>query len=187
MKHIIKAIAIAAMALSLSSCSFDCSKAWKEFPLNADTDFALLESQIAANPEQWKKVYDFIKDNDLASLTLGRHDIVEGGAYANVIEYDTKADCQFEAHKDYIDVQIIVDGEENMCVTALSDAVDCTMEYDKEKDVMFYSSAMNIRSYDASPAGWFIFFPSDLHRPGYIKNDTPAHVKKVVVKIPVAK
>ena len=131
MNHIIKFISFAFLALLITSCSFDCKKAWKEFPINADTDFDLLDSQIAANPEQWKAVYDFIKGNDLASLSLGRHDIVEGGAYANVSEYDTRADIPFEAHRDYIDVQIIVEGEENICVASLSDAIDCTMEYDK--------------------------------------------------------
>lgn len=94
-----------------------------------------------------------------------RHEIVEGGAYANVQEYDTRVEGKFEAHKDYIDVQIVVSGEEEVHVADVADAVDCLKEYDKTKDVLF---------------------PGELHRPGLAKNGTPSPVKKVVVKIPMA-
>ena len=187
MKSFISKLCFAVLAFSAVSCSFDCIRAWKEFPLSSDTNMALLEEQIAANPAQWKAVYEFIKTSDFSTLSVGRHQIVPDGAYANVLEYETKTDCMFEAHRDFIDVQIIVRGQENICVANLEDAVDCTMDYDKSQDVVFYSSANNIRSYDADANGWFIFFPSDLHRPGYARNDTPSPVRKVVVKIPVAK
>lgn len=188
MKSIISKIALALAAAAAMSCSsFNCLEAWKSFPLNADTDFAQLEEQIAANPEQWKAAYEFIKSNDFATLSLGRHQIVPDGAYANVLEYVSDTTARFEAHRDYIDVQIIVSGEENICVAKLDDAIECTTEYSKEQDVVFYATADNIRSYDADSAGWYIFFPSDLHRPGYARVDAPCSMRKVVVKIPVKK
>ena len=67
-----------------------------------------------------------------------------------------------------------------------SDALDCTVEYDKERDCVLYASAAKVRSLDADPSAWFVFFPSDLHRPGMAKDATPSPVRKVVVKIPVA-
>lgn len=185
MKSINKALSILAMAISSVSCSFDCLEAWRALPLSSDTDFSLLEDQIKKDNNQWTEVYKFLKNNNLNELSLGRHDIVEGGAFAIVSEYDTKSDGAFEAHRDYIDVQIIANGEENISVANLNDGIDCTMEYNKEKDCLFYASASEIRSHDTDGSTWFVFFPSDLHRPGAMKGDVPVHVKKVVVKIPV--
>lgn len=187
MKSLIYKVAVIVIAMCTVSCSSDCLKAWQSLPLNSDTNKALLEEQVAANPQQWKAVYEFLTGNDLAALSLGRHDIVPGGAYANVQEYQTKVDGVFEAHRDYIDVQIVVSGEEEMFVADLGDALDCTMEYDKDRDCVFYASASKIRRLDADPSSWFIFFPSDLHRPGVARNGTPSPVKKIVVKIPVAR
>ena len=163
-----------------------CLEAWRSLSLHSDTDRVQLGRQVAANPGQWQAVYDFLKDNDLATLALGRHEIVPGGAYANVQEYQTKLENVFEAHRDYIDVQILVSGEEVIDVADLADALDCTMEYDKERDCVLYASAAKVRSLDADPSAWFVFFPSDLHRPGMAKDATPSPVRKVVAKIPVA-
>ena len=186
MKRIYTIIALAVMSVCTLSCSSDGSKAWKALPLHSDTNLALLEEQIAANPAQWQAVYDFLTGNDLATLSVGRHEIVPGGAYANVREYQTKTEGVFEAHRDYIDIQIVVSGEETIDVADLSDALDCTQEYDKAKDCVLYAAASEFRCLEADSTAWFIFFPSDLHRPGLARNDTPSPVKKVVVKIPVA-
>ena len=187
MKRIFTLIALFVMSLSALSCASDLSKAWKALPLHSDTDAALLEEQVAASPAQWQAVYDFLTGNDLAALAVGRHEIVPGGAYANVQEYQTKTEGVFEAHRDFIDVQIVVSGEEVIDVAALADALDCTQEYDKARDCVLYASASEFRCLDADPSAWFIFFPSDLHRPGMAKNGSPSPVKKIVVKIPVAR
>ena len=175
------------MTVCASSCASDCSKAWKALPLNPDTNAALLEEQVAANPAQWQAVYDFLTGNDLAALAVGRHEIVPGGAYANVQEYQTKTEGVFEAHRDFIDVQIVVSGEEVIGVADLADALDCTLEYDKDRDCVLYASASKIRKLDVDSTSWCIFFPSDLHQPGMARDGVPSPVKKVVVKIPVAK
>ena len=165
----------------------DCLKAWQSLPLHSDTDTIQLKEQIAAAPALWQEVYDFLRGNDLATLSLGRHEIGTGGAYANVQEYQSKTEGVFEAHRDYIDVQIVVSGQETIDVAALQDACDCTMEYDKGRDCVLYASASKIRSFDADPSAWFVFFPSDLHRPGMARGGVPSPVKKIVVKIPVAR
>ena len=175
------------MTVCASSCASDCPKAWKALPLNPDTNAALLEEQVAANPAQWQAVYDFLTGNDLAALAVGRHEIVPGGAYANVQEYQTKTEGVFEAHRDFIDVQIVVSGEEVIGVADLADALDCTLEYDKDRDCVLYASASKVRKLDVDSTSWCIFFPSDLHQPGMARDGVPSPVKKVVVKIPVAK
>ena len=187
MNSLVSRLAVVFIALCTFSCASVCLKAWQSLPLHSDTDQAQLKEQIAADPAQWQAVYDFLTGNDLASLSLGRHEIGTGGAYANVQEYQTRVENVFEAHRDFIDVQIIVSGEEMIDVADLPDALDCTMEYDGARDCVLYASASKIRSFKADSSAWFIFFPSDLHRPCMAREGIPSPVKKVVVTIPVAK
>ena len=160
MKSFIAQLSVILIAMCTVSCASDCLKAWQSLPLHSDTDQAQLKEQIAADPAQWQAVYDFVTGNDLSALSLGRH-------------------------RDYIDVQIVVSGEENISVADLPDALDCTMEYDKGRDCVLYATASKIRSFDADSSAWFVFFPSDLHRPGVARDGVPSPVRKVVVKIPL--
>ena len=57
------------------------------------------------------KVIAFAAKNDLAALAPGRHEL-GGGAYVNMLAYETKPETEspvFEAHKQYIDLQYIID------------------------------------------------------------------------------
>ena len=187
MKSLITQLSVIFIAMCSVACASDCLKAWQSLPLHSDTDTSQLKEQIAAAPAQWQAVYDFLTNNDLTTLTVGRYEIGNGGAYANVQEYLTLEENGFEAHRDFIDVQIIVNGTENISVADLADGLDCTMEYDKVRDCVLYESASIIRSFEADSSAWFVFFPSNLHRPGVAIGGVPSPVKKVVVKIPVAK
>ena len=187
MKKLLLSLFVLTVSVMADSCSSDCLKAWKTLPLHPDTNLSQLEEQVTAHPALWQAVYDFLTGNDLAALPLGRHEITPEGAYANVQEYQTKPEGLFEAHRDFIDIQIVVSGEEVIGVADLADARDCMQEYDKDRDCVLFSSASEVRNLAADSTAWFIFFPSDLHRPGIAKDGIPSPVKKVVVKIPVTR
>ncbi len=55
----------------------------------------------------------FLYENRNGGLTQDRYEISDD-AYALVKRYPSKAleDCKYEAHRDYIDVQYVVSGEE---------------------------------------------------------------------------
>ena len=57
--------------------------------------------------------YDFVNNALQNGVENGKYPL-EGGAYAVVSEYVTKAieDAKFEAHKKFIDVQLILSGKE---------------------------------------------------------------------------
>ena len=64
--------------------------------------------------EKFKKAFTFLRDTDLAALPVGNVPIDGNEVYANVQSYSTMdaADCPFESHKEYFDVQYVVEGEE---------------------------------------------------------------------------
>ena len=135
--------------------------------------------------ERWDMAFKFLKDNDLSKLEIKRYDIDGDNLYAAVSEYMTKneADAKFEAHQKYIDIQYIISGTEQMSAAPLSSAHTVTVPYDGTKDVGFMTVPKS-SGYTATPASFFIFFPSDIHRPS-VKVGESTHVKKIVIKVRV--
>jgi YhcH/YjgK/YiaL family protein len=137
------------------------------------------------NKERWDKAFTFLKSNDLMKLEIKRYEIDGDNAYAPVSEYMTKEPeaAKFEAHRKYIDIQYIIDGEEQMGLAPLSKQKTILTPYDATKDVEF-STVTDSSLYVATPNNFFIFFPSDVHRPS-VKVTESSHVKKIVVKVKV--
>jgi biofilm protein TabA len=135
------------------------------------------------NRERWDKAFAFLKDNDLSKLEVKRYDIDGDNLYASVSEAMTKneEDTKFEAHRKYIDIQHVINGAEQMSITPLSDKKEELVPYDPAKDVEFMTVNAT-SSYEATPDRFFIFFPSDIHRPS-VKIGENKIVRKVVVKV----
>lgn len=137
------------------------------------------------NKERWDKAFAFFKNNDLTKLELKRHDIDGDNLYAPITEYMTKdeKDAQFEAHKNYIDIQYVISGSELMGLAPLKELKEVTVPYDASKDVEFMT-VNQLTNYKATPERFFIFFSSDIHRPG-LKDGKSSQVRKVVVKLKI--
>jgi YhcH/YjgK/YiaL family protein len=133
--------------------------------------------------DRWDKAFTFLKNNDQSKLEIKRYDIDGDNLYAPVSEYVTKneEDAKFEAHRKYIDIQYVIVGAEQMGVAPMSSLREVTEPYNETKDVGFMT-VNNSKSYNAGPDRFFIFFPSDIHRPG-VKIGQNSHVKKIVVKV----
>lgn len=137
------------------------------------------------NKERWDRAFVFLKNTDLSKLEVKRYDIDGDNLYASVMEYVTKneEDAKFEAHRKYIDIQYVISGIEEMGVAPLSSLKEVTVPYDAAKEVGFMT-VNGAKFYQASPERFFIFFPSDIHRPG-VKVGQNSQVKKIVVKVKI--
>jgi YhcH/YjgK/YiaL family protein len=135
------------------------------------------------NKERWAKAFKFLKGNDLTKLELKRYDIDGDNLYATVSEYLSKNEetAKFEAHRKYIDIQYVIVGREVMNIAPITTVKEVLTPYDASKDIEFIT-VDKIVNYKASPANFFIFFPSDAHRPG-IKDGVNSSVRKLVVKL----
>lgn len=103
---------------------------------------------------------------------------------AIVSEYETKEQNElgYEAHREYIDIQYLISGEEKICSVPLEYLKE-KAPYNAEKDIAFYEEA------DVKPQelllgnGYFaILYPQDGHMPQLCVK-APTAVKKVVVKV----
>lgn len=125
----------------------------------------------------------FVKTNDLQTIQVGRYELGDK-AYISVQEYKTHENLQFEAHKEWIDIQLIVSGCERILTASVKTGKPETA-YTRETDVRFYHCTEQIKRVDLYPDQLVILFPEDLHAPSNsISASVP--VRKVVFKIPVA-
>lgn len=161
----------------------DIKALWRRLPLSGDNDFAVLDAQIGKNPEAWQAVAQFLLTADLAALPLGRNEIGEG-CFANVQEYETKLQSVYELHRRYIDVQLLVTGEEIIFVAPKEQATEPQGEFDIANDFILYASVQSPRQRKVSPVSYQILYPSDAHMPCMAIDGRPAEVRKICVKIP---
>ena len=113
---------------------------------------------------------------------------------AIVSEYETKPENVngYEAHKEYIDIQYLLAGEERIASLPIEWLTE-TKPYSQENDCALYSAVTipNPSSLIPNPSyltllpGYFaVFYPQDGHMPQLCVT-TPVPVKKVVVKVKV--
>ncbi len=133
------------------------------------------------------KVADFISrltsDNPLGRVYLSD----DGLTYANVDEYTTKkhSECRLEAHKKYIDIQLLLEGVEELDYVGV-DGLTVAEEYDSARDVMFFEPCEKVLNKVVLRPGKFILlYPHEAHQPQMAYKNEQSYVKKVVVKIPV--
>jgi len=141
--------------------------------------------QYRINKEYWDKAFAFLKEHDLKTITKGKYPIDGNNVYATVTEDPSKDfdKTGWESHRKYIDVQIVLEGEEKMGKWPVDKVTAVTKPYDETKDVANYTAP---GKFYVIPAGTFIiFFPGEAHRP----NITPGGnkvVKKLVIKVRAA-
>ena len=122
-------------------------------------------------------VVNFLANHDLQTLPLGRYDIKDEDVFVSINHYATKEDPKVEFHKVYADIQVMLEGYEQIGWLSQKDLRDIT-PYDANKDIAFGEGIT--QKLNAIPGRFFVFFPEDAHQPG-IGNGN--FVKKAVFKI----
>ncbi|AYL94184.1 YhcH/YjgK/YiaL family protein [Mucilaginibacter celer] len=153
--------------------------------LNSSTNNVEFAKQYAANKPLWDKAFEFLRDRNLDLMPPGKYPIDGDNVYASVTEGPSKEFDQsaWESHQNYIDLQYVINGKEKIGVAPI-ESLTVTKPYDAAKDGANYSGEG--KYFTATPDEFFLFFPSDGHRPN-IKVDGYDKVKKLVIKIRVAK
>ena len=150
---------------------------------HASVNKAEFARQYKANQELWDKAFAFLRTHDVADLQPGDYPIAGDSVYAKVTEIvDKDLDkTQWESHRKYIDLQYVSRGKEKMGVVPVSQAA-VTEPYNDKKDVAHYTADGTY--YLAAPGSFFLFFPTDAHRPNIKVDDNK--VRKIVIKIRAA-
>jgi biofilm protein TabA len=145
-----------------------------------------LPAQMAGSARM-KKAMDFLQANRTAEGLGERVEIDDKDVYAMFQVFETVppgAEIKLEAHRQYIDIQYIVSGEEVMGWAHVSELHGAT-PYNPEKDVFEGTlPAARLTPVLVKPGQAAVFFPEDAHAPKLAAGQ-PARVKKIVVKVRV--
>ena len=125
----------------------------------------------------------FLAETDFSAIDLGRYELDGDNIFYMVQSYDTDPDKTIsEAHRKYIDIQYMVEGEEIIGVADISCNKELT-EAKEENDVWFYNC--KTEPLVLSAGKYMVLYPNDLHCPGVATNGTALNCRKVVVKVKV--
>jgi len=139
-------------------------------------------ARYAALHPLFQRAFDYMHDTDLNVLAPGRYPIVGDDLFAIVEHVPSKAQemARLEAHRRYIDIQLVLEGDEQMGWKPLADCLNPVSEYSEEKDIHFFHDAP--ASWIAVPEDHFcIFFPEDAHAPLV----GSGQIRKVIFKVAV--
>lgn len=128
-----------------------------------------LEAEAAYTPENY----------ELGTVELdGDHVFLIRNAY----QTRSVSDAQLEAHRTYIDVMYMVEGEEIIYVKPTNRLSKITMEYDPEQDVLFGAMDEDTTAVHLTPGTFVVLFPQDAHAPACMVKESKS-VKKIIAKV----
>ena len=129
---------------------------------------------------RFREFMEFYNNNDMEAIPACKIKLQGNDLFVNIQDFKGKEekDCKMESHRDYIDIQIPVNGDERMGWKAQVDCQDIIDEYNEGKDMETYRDPSTATF--LVPAGHFaVFFPSDGHRPGIAPGQ---QYRKLIVK-----
>lgn len=128
-------------------------------------------------------VYDalaFLAKTDFSAMELGKY-VINENIYYMIQEYETKQKTVSEAHEKYIDIQLLVSGNEVIGVAP----IECEkqlVEANPEKDIWKYTC--ETEPIALAENDFMVLYPSDIHMPGATLGES-VKCRKVVVKVKV--
>jgi YhcH/YjgK/YiaL family protein len=136
--------------------------------------------------KQFKKAFALLADPALAQKPDGRYAVDGDSLYYTIQHYTTRPvdQARFESHKKYIDIQVLLAGQE-MLGHVPTAGLEVTVPYDDQKDIMFYRVDAPTAQVRLEPGVYCILFPADAHLP-CCQVAGPAEVHKVVFKVKLA-
>ncbi len=123
---------------------------------------------VAANPQE---------------KTPGRYALQGDNIFMNVMQFATQSPEQKKAelHQQYIDIQVLLSGEERI-LFGLSDSARQCEEMHVEDDYQLCSQIADEQAIVLKPGRFVIFMPREPHKPGCVVQ-APMDIKKVVIKV----
>jgi biofilm protein TabA len=128
------------------------------------------------------RAFDYIRNTDLHALPAGIHHIIDQQLFVIVEEAQgrTKEEAKLECHRRYIDIQLVLEGTDEMGWKPLVDCQQPLDDYSVERDIRFFNDPAD--SWISTPVNTFcIFFPDDAHAP-LVSN---GKIRKCIFKIAV--
>ena len=140
-------------------------------------------SKYASLNPLFAKAFDFINQNDVATLENGVIQIEDGLKVIVSTAYGKTAEAslaKFECHDKNIDIQVCVNGLETIAWKPREKCESPNGDYNSEKDVRFFNDTPDMY-FQLTDGQFGIFYPEDVHAPMIGEGE----IKKVVFKVKI--
>jgi len=103
--------------------------------------------------------------------------------FMNVMQFATQpsGDKKAELHEQYIDIQLLLSGEERIHYGVAGSALGCEEKH-VEEDYQLCAQIADEQVVTLRPGMFAVFFPGEPHKPGCMVT-SPQEIKKVVIKV----
>lgn len=140
-------------------------------------------SKYASLNPLFAKAFDFMNQNDIATLENGVIQIEEGLKVIVSTANGKTAEvslAKFECHDKNIDIQVCVNGLETIAWKPREKCVIPNGDYNPEKDVRFFNDTPDMY-FQLTDGQFGIFYPEDVHAPMIGEGE----IKKLVFKVKI--
>lgn len=125
-----------------------------------------------------------LAETDFSQMEDGRYEVDGDQLFYSLQSYQSKPiNDAPEAHREYIDIQCVLSGAEEMTVSPLEEMTEEVLPR-PEGDIRLYHGPVRSRV-ELVPGMFAVLFPGDAHAPGIAVGGTPAPCRKAVVKVKV--
>ncbi|MCC8165207.1 MAG: YhcH/YjgK/YiaL family protein [Planctomycetes bacterium] len=122
------------------------------------------------------------------TISDGRHDLPDG-MYVEIKHYSPASveERPFESHIRYADVQVVLEGEEQIHVRPCNDSLPVKEDCLAERDIIFCHDpepSSDLRVFPMTPGYFLLLLPNDAHKAECLTTVTSG--RKAILKIPLA-
>ena len=139
-----------------------------------DMAFSYLEKVLTPNSTENSRLLN-LAINAFEKVDLNE----ENFALEQIYNSKERNECFFESHRQYIDVQFILEGEEIIEVCNIDDMI-IDMSYNKDMDLLKYQTTDKVSIIRLTKGDVAIFYPEDVHMPCIASNGNQKVIKTVV-------
>ncbi|MBJ9275691.1 YhcH/YjgK/YiaL family protein [Citrobacter amalonaticus] len=137
-------------------------------------------------PEELRQAIEYIKVNVTETTEKGKHEI-DGSRLFYLISEDMTEPFEkrrAEYHARYLDIQIVLKGQEGMTFSVLPAGKPDT-DWLADKDIAFLAEGEQEKTLILNEGDFVVFYPQEVHKP-LCAVGAPAPVRKAVVKLLMA-
>lgn len=137
-------------------------------------------------PHPLRQAIEHVKTHVSDATPTGKHDIDGNNLFYLVSEDMTQPfeERRAEYHARYLDIQIVLRGQEGMTFSTLS-AGEPQTDWLADKDIAFLAEGAQEKTVILNEGDFVVFYPGEVHKP-LCAVGAPAKVRKAVVKVLMA-
>ncbi|RKS86966.1 biofilm protein TabA [Orbus hercynius] len=138
-------------------------------------------------PAKIKQAIEYVRDNVNGNTPTGKYEIDGDKVFfmvsENVPRLASNADPEY--HQRYLDVQIVLEGQEGMSVATLPPYTEVMEDRLANGDIAFVATPVEETMFVAHKHDFVIFYPHEVHKPLCAIDGKLDKVRKIVIKMDV--